>query len=341
MVARGAVTPRLSILLPYRDVEPTIDEAIASVLEEREVPLELIAIDDGSRDGSAARVAAWAARDPRVIAITGEGAGIARALCRGAERARGAVIGRMDGDDVSLPGRFPGQLDRLAQDDALAVVGGLVEAFPASAVQGGLERYLEWQNALRTAEEHARDLFVEAPLCHPSVCLRREALEAVGGFREVDGPEDYDLWLRLDAAGWGLAKIDAQVLRWRQREGRLTFTDPRYSLERFRAVKATYLAPRLRAIGARSLACWGAGPTGRRLARALEREGVRFSRFVDIDPRKIGRIARGAPIVDADAIDPARDFVVVAVGAAGARALVRADLERRGFIEGRDFLCAS
>ncbi len=366
--------PRLSVLLPYRDVEGTIDEAIASVLAEREMPLELIAIDDGSTDGSAALVGAWARRDARVVAIAGEGAGIARALGRGLEVARAPWIGRMDGDDVSLSGRFAAQLDALASDPTIAVVGGLVDAFPESAVQDGMRRYLEWQNGLLTAAEHARDLFVEAPLCHPSVCIRRDALEQVGGFRDLHWPEDYDLWMRLDAAGWGLAKIDTPVLRWRHREGRLTFSDERYSLERQRALKAAFLAPRIREIGGarigsptpapsahapgalpcgtsgastpaerggRSLACWGAGPSGRRLARALEREGVRFDRFVDIDPRKIGRIARGAPIVGMDAIDVARDFVVVAVGSAVARGLIRAELERRGFVERADFVCAS
>jgi hypothetical protein len=68
---------------------------------------------------------------------------------------------------------------------------------------------------------------------------------------------------------------------------------------------------------------------------------VRASLFVDIDPRKIGRTARGAPIVRADALDPSRHLCVVAVGARGARALVRAHLAARGWREGRDFIAAS
>lgn len=335
-------SPTVSILLPYRDVEATIDEAIASVLAERDVALELVAIDDASRDGSAARVRAWAARDPRVVMVRGEGRGIARALMRGLEVARAPWIARMDGDDVSLPGRLGAQIERLAREPRVAAIGGRVEVFPEGEAGDGMRRYVAWMNGLITPEAHARDLFVEAPLCHPSVCLRREALEAVGGWRDVDWPEDYDLWLRLDAAGWALAKVERDVLRWRVRAGRLTFSDPRYALERHRALKARFLAPRLaeRAAG-RALACWGAGPTGRRLARALEREGVRFARFVDIDPRKIGRTARGAPIVGTAAIDPGRELVVVAVGAAGARALIRSELEARGFVETCDFVCSA
>lgn len=334
--------PRLSVLLPYRDVASTLDEAIASVLAEREVPLELVAIDDGSRDGGAATVAAWAARDRRVVPVAGAGEGIARALARGLAAARGTFVARMDGDDVSLPGRFGAQLDALSRAPRVAAVGGRVRAFPDDAVQDGMRRYVAWMNALVTPGEHARDVFVEAPLCHPSVTMRRDALDRAGGYRDVDWPEDYDLWLRFDAAGWELAKVDQEVLCWRQRPGSLTFSDPRYSLERHRALKARFLAPRLGALArGRALACWGAGPTGRRLARALEQEGVRFDRFVDIDPRKIGRIARGVAIVAPEALDPAREIVVVAVGAAGARSLIRDALRGRGWVEGEDFVCAA
>jgi hypothetical protein len=170
--------------------------------------------------------------------------------------------------------------------------------------------------------------------------MRREALEAVHGYRAGDFPEDYDLWLRLVATGHRLAKIDRIGLRWRHREGRATFGDPRYATAKLRALKATHLAPRLLA-ERRALALWGAGPFGRRFARALEPFGVRFARFVDIDPKKIGRTARGAPITSHDDLEPDTSFVVFCVGSEGARGLVRTALARKGFAEGRDFVCAT
>jgi len=90
----------------------------------------------------------------------------------------------------------------------------------------------------------------------------------------------------------------------------------------------------------RPVAMWGAGPTGKRLARELERHGVRTARFIDIDPRKIGRVRRGVPVIDRRDVDR-EHVVVVAVGARGARDLVRADLLERGFVEGRDFIAAA
>ena len=226
----------------------------------------------------------------------------------------------------------------LGEDARLGAVGTRVE--PLGTCGEGMRRYVAWQNALVTAEDHARELFVESPLCHPSVALRRDALMSVGGWRDTPWPEDYDLWLRLDAAGWRLAKVPEVLLLWRQRPGRVTFTDPRCSPERIRDAKASLLAPRLARAG-RPVAVWGAGPTGRRLARALEAHGVRAGRFVDIDPRKVGRTARGVAIVAPDALRPGEDALVVAVGTRGAREIVRAHLVARGFVEGGDFVCAA
>jgi glycosyltransferase involved in cell wall biosynthesis len=332
--------PLVSVLLPYRNNAATIDEALRSVLAERDVELEVLAIDDGSTDGGPAIVAAIAAGDDRVIPCEAGGVGIARALALGATRARGAFVARMDGDDVSLPGRLAAEVALLERDASLGAVATQVEGFPEHALGEGMRLYIAWQNSLVTPADHARELFVEAPVCHPSVVLRREALERAGGFVDVRWAEDYDLWLRLDAAGFGLAKVPAVLFRWRHREGRATFTDGRYALPLFGEAKARYLAPKLLARG-RPITVWGAGKTGKRLARALEQHGVRARRFVDIDPRKIGSVARGAPIVAPEALARGEATVVCAVGARGARALIRAHLCERGFVEGDDFLFAA
>jgi hypothetical protein len=129
------------------------------------------------------------------------------------------------------------------------------------------------------------------------------------------------------------------LLRWRQHPRRATLVDPRYALARFDALKARYLAPRLRAMG-RPVAIWGAGKAGKRLARALEAEGVVAELFVDIDPRKVGSVARGQPIVVPADLPRGQYTVVTAVAARGAREIVRARLRGMGFVEGEDFVAA-
>jgi hypothetical protein len=248
----------------------------------------------------------------------------------------------MDSDDVTLPGRFAAERAELERDPGLGAVGVQVELFPAAGA--GMQRYVAWQNSLTTREEHAHAVFVEAPLCHPSTMIRRAALEAVGGFREVAWAVDYDLWLRLDAAGYGLSKVPSVLFRWRMRAESMTWTHPKNAPERFLEARAHFLARRLRGSG-RPFAVWGAGKTGKRLARALEAHALAPAAFVDIDPSKVGRTARGRAIVDgASAIEHATKgewLLVVAVGEAGARDVVRARLGCAGLAEGRAFVCAA
>lgn len=334
--------PAISVVLPYRDAADTIVEALESVLAQTEGDLEIVAVDDGSTDAGPALVARIASSDARVVLVRATcGTGITAALRDGLAAARGPLVARMDADDVARPERLALQRELLESDPRLGVVGAQVEGFSRDGPLGeGLLAYIAWQNALVTPEDHARDLFVEAPLCHPSTLLRREALDAVGGFRDVPWAEDYDLWLRLDAAGWRMAKVPRVLLAWRHHARRATFTSPAYGFDRLRAAKARFLAPRLRARDL-PLCVWGAGQTGRRFARALEAEGIRASLFIDIDPRKIGRTARGAPIRSPDALVRGAQHVLVAVGARGGRAIVRAKLGARGLVEGADFTCVA
>jgi hypothetical protein len=248
----------------------------------------------------------------------------------------------MDADDISLPGRLSAQRAQLLAHARLGALGARVEAFVEDGALGeGMRLYVAWQNALLTPADHQRELFVESPLCHPSVMLRRTALDAVGGYRESDGPEDYDLFLRLSSHGYDLAKLPRTFLRWRHRAGRATFRDPRYALHRMREVKVPHLAARLATAAKQRLVMWGAGQTGRRLARALAAHDAHIDLFIDIDPNKLGRTARGVPIASMDALDVGRDVVVAAVGARGARELIRPALAERGFREGYDFWFAA
>ncbi|MFT3921387.1 MAG: glycosyltransferase [Myxococcales bacterium] len=331
----------ISVVMPFRNASATIDAALSGLLGADEA-LEVLCIDDGSVDSGTDRVRAWGTRDPRVRLLRAEGRGLVAALQQGVAAARGGLLARMDSDDLSLPGRMARQREFLLQHPEVAVVGSRVEAFCDQGELGeGMERYVSWQNALLTAEDHRRELFVESPLCHPSTMLRRGALLAAGGYRELPLPEDYDLFLRLDQLGYALCKLPEVLLRWRHRPGRATFSDPRYSLDSMRTAKAPYLASRVARSEKPRRVLWGAGPTGKRMARSLEAHGLRFDLFIDVDPDKIGRTARGVPIAPMEALDAATDVVVAAVGARGARGLIRPYLCERGFREGYDFWFAA
>lgn len=340
-----ATVPAISVLMPCWNAAATVDEAIGSILGQTLADLELIAVDDGSVDGTRQRLEGWAGRDARVRPVARDHAGLVEALNAGVRTCRAPLIARMDADDRALPQRIEKQVAFLSRHPETAVVGSLVAGFPPESVQQGFRIYLEWLNSLVSPEDIAREIYVESPLAHPSVMIRRSWLDRVDGYQDNGWPEDYDLWLRLHLAGARFAKVDETLLLWREHPTRATRTDRRYSVENFLRAKAHYLA-----IGPladrRDVFVWGAGQMGRRLSKHLIRQGVSLAAFLDIDPAKIGRRKRGTPVVAADEL-PSRwaaaraPALLAVVGSRGARGLIRARLVEIGLEEGRDWWAAA
>ena len=339
------MAPAISVLLPLRDGEATIAEALQSVQQQTLQEIEIVVVDDGSQDRGPALVGEVAARDGRVRLLRQGPQGIVAALNAGLAATRAPLIARMDADDFSFPERFALQLKALQRRPQIAVMSSLVEGFGAEQENDGWLRYLHWLNGRVRERDIRRDLWVESPLAHPSVVMRREALMAVGGYRDFDGPEDYDLWLRMAQAGYRFGKVAKVLLRWRDHSARLTRTDGRYRAEAFMRTKVTHLlaGPLAQTLaGRRPLLVWGAGRDGGRFARELLAAGASVAAFVDIDSRKIGGQRHGCPVIAPGAIGAfARPVVVAAVGVSGARRLIRGRLTRLGLRECEDyFMCA-
>jgi glycosyltransferase involved in cell wall biosynthesis len=331
--------------MPCHNAGATVDEAVASMLSQTLADFELVAVDDGATDDTRVRLEAWSRRDERVRVLPQAHVGLVQALRIGLSACRAPLVARMDADDRSAPERLARQAEHLEAHPQVAVVGCLVRGFPASDVREGFRVYLEWLNGVATPEAIARELFVESPLAHPSVMMRREWLERVGGYQERGWPEDYDLWLRLHLAGALFDKVPQVLLDWREHPARATRTDPRYAVEKFLMAKAHYLAlgP---LVGRESLIIWGAGQMGRRLSKHLLRRGAPLRAFVDIDPAKVGRVRRGVPIVAPADLRQLwsslpRPVLLAAVGSRGARRLIREQLEAMGLVEGRDWWAAA
>jgi glycosyltransferase involved in cell wall biosynthesis len=334
--------PVVTVLLPARNAESTVARAVESLLAGTLRDIRVLAVDDGSTDGTRGVLQGLAARDSRVELLDGGGRGLVAALHLALSQATSPYVARMDADDESLPRRLEASVQALEADSHLAGVGTGVELFREDQpVSPSLQAYASWLNGLTTAESlfHAR--FIESPLCHPSVCLRREALVASGAWEDGDFPEDYALWLKLLHAGHGLRNLPEVLLRWRDSSKRLTRTDPRYDVRRFFWLKTRYLALGPLS-GGRPVSLWGAGPSGLRLTRFLGEHGIPVERFVEVHPRKVGTRIHGIPVVSGDALGPpGRELLLVCVGVRWAREELRADLTARGWVEGVDFLCVA
>jgi glycosyltransferase involved in cell wall biosynthesis len=334
---------RLSVLVPVRDAQDTLSECLGSLRSQTLTDHEVVVVDDGSSDTTPACLETWAREDPRLRVLRTSRLGLVPALNLALAEARAPLVARMDADDVAHPERLEKQARRLGEDARVDVLGCRVELVCETGVPpaGGMRAYVDWSNGLLGHEAMERDRFVESPLVHPSVAMRRQTLLDLGGWPDPDGPEDYELWLRCFEAGLRFEKLDQVLLRWRDRPGRLTRADPRYSPARFLATKVAALGRGPLASG-RPVVVWGAGDIGKAWARALKRAGHQVRAFVEVHPRRIGETIHGAPVIAVvDAAGLRGPLHLAAVGQRGARERIRVEAAHLGLVDGHDLLAVA
>ena len=335
--------PAVSVLLPFRDEQAVLNRALASLKRQTFESFEVLCLDDGSEDNSPDIVLKRAEMDYRFRYVRLPRCGIVPALNEGILRSSAPLIARMDADDVSHPRRLESQLRFLDVHLEIGVVGSLIRGFPLRRLGGGWAKYIDWLNGLVDREAIEREIFVESPLAHPSVVMRRDAVESAGGYSDVEGPEDYDLWLRCFLAGIGIAKVPEVLYYWCDRPERLSRTDDRYRTIRFWDTKARYLAEYLskkKDLAGRPLYIWGHRLAGR-LVKPLQKVGLHPIGFLNINTRRQGSTRRGLPIFPPEIIESTPGaFVISAVSNIGARDDIRKLCAGMGLSEGRDFIMA-
>lgn len=340
-----AAAPKISVLLPCYNAAETLEEALQSLVCQTMTDFEVVVVDDGSQDASLSVLQIWKQKDPRFRILSHPHKGIISTLNSGLQACQAPYVARMDTDDRSHPQRLASQFEFLETHPEVSVVGCLVAGFPPDQVRQGFSIYMNWLNSLVSDGEIRREIFVESPLAHPSVTFRKDVVLQAGGYQEHGWAEDYDLWLRLYLNEARFAKVPELLFEWREHPERLTRTDGRYSLENFLRAKAYYLV-RGPLRDRDGLILWGAGMMGRRLSKHLLRQGAPLEAFIDIDPRKIDRTRRGFPILAPEDLgnwwaDHNHPVLLSAVGARGARQLIRERLTAEGLIEGRDWWSAA
>jgi glycosyltransferase involved in cell wall biosynthesis len=209
--------PRVSIVLAAHDQAPWIGATIASVRAQTFGDWELVVVDDGSTDETAAVVAGAATGDARIRVVTGPRRERAAARNRGIAATTGPLLAFLDGDDLWLPEKLAHQVSAL-------------DAAPAAALCYTIARYVD---------DHDRPLAVRRPpkpvagaifpalmranlMILSSVVLRRSALDPTGlAFDErlpVLGCEDWDLWLRI-ARQSPVVVVPEELTRYRRHDG--------------------------------------------------------------------------------------------------------------------------
>ena len=205
----GDSQPCVSVLMPVYNGAEHVAKAIDSVLSQTLADFELVVVDDGSTDDTAAILASYA-HDPRVRVVRHHtNGGLVASLNDGLQACRAELVARLDADDIAMPNRLQRQKNVFDSNPAVVLCATAYARFlPSGEVlrngcppltHGGL----------------AMAMFTGNRLCHSTVMFRRSSVLAVGGYDAVWFPvEDVDLWIRLMETGQyvGVDSIEARYL---------------------------------------------------------------------------------------------------------------------------------
>lgn len=228
-------TPQVSVLMPVYNGSADLRKALDSVLSQTFSDFEVIAINDGSKDDSAALLNA--VDDHRVRVIHQDNMGLAATLNRGLSMARGSFIARQDQDDLSHPERLARQVSYLQSNPDCHLLGTAAEIWVGDEPT---------DRAHDHPTEHALlafDLLFNNPFVHSSVMMRRDAVLALGGYttdKDRQPPEDYELWSRLARHG-RVANLPERLVVYREVPQSMSRVGPNPFLDRLVTLSAENL----------------------------------------------------------------------------------------------------
>jgi glycosyltransferase involved in cell wall biosynthesis len=214
-------TPAFSVVVPAYNASRTIGATIGSILRQTRKDLELIVVDDGSSDGTPELVRELGSSDARLRLIEQPNAGTAGARNTGIAAARANLVSFLDNDDMWMPRYLE------AMDQALARVPeagfGYTDAWVLNDATGRIRKKPSLQHHPPIPDPASPDDLLSRFLTGlnfvmSSTTVRREVLEATTGFDErIRGADDFDLWIRIAARGYGAVRADGINLVQRDR----------------------------------------------------------------------------------------------------------------------------
>jgi glycosyltransferase involved in cell wall biosynthesis len=234
-------SPSFSVVMPAFNTASMIGGAIASVLRQTRGDLELLVVDDGSTDGTAEVVRSFA--DERIRLLPNgarKGPGAARNLA--ISEARAPYVSMLDSDDLWLPTyleRIGDAFDR-HPDAGLACCGHWTLEEPPGLLRRTPEREQRPKPVRLDGDELLRRLVQRNFFVNSTVTVRRSILLELGGCNsDLPAAVDFDLWLRIAAAGHGAVCVPEALAVYRVRRGSIQ-NEPRNELRAYEALRTVY-----------------------------------------------------------------------------------------------------
>jgi glycosyltransferase involved in cell wall biosynthesis len=207
--------PTVSAVVRVFNGESHVAEALDSILAQTRPPDEIVVVDDGSTDGTAAVLASYG---ERIRVVRQENRGHCAALDRAFGEARGDYVANCDVDDVWEPDKLERQVTTVVAHPQVDVAFGAARLFGARS--GRFHRSYSGSGVLEP-RRFLRELYRSDRICASSTLVRRRLFERLGSFGngEIGICEDYDYWLRAAGAGAVFFQDEATLVGYRVHAG--------------------------------------------------------------------------------------------------------------------------
>ena len=277
----------ISILMPVKNTAQYLIECLDSILIQTETAWELIAVDDGSTDGSFKILKDYANNDGRIKVFKNKGIGIIEALRLAYSKSSGNLLTRMDADDIMSIDKLSILKSNLLEKGRGHLALGLVSYFSEQALGEGFKKYEAWLNRLTSNGINFSEIYKECVIPSPCWMVFREDLDRCNAFEPNYYPEDYDLAFRFYLNGLQPIACKNVLHFWRDYPTRTSRTDVHYADNTFLKIKLRYFLL-LEYDTSKTLVVWGAGAKGKSVARKLLDKKIDFLWICD-NPKKIGK----------------------------------------------------
>ena len=285
----------ISILVPFKNTSLFLTECLESIFNQTYSNWELIIVDDNSTDNSLSIVRSYAENDSRIKLFKNKGSGIIDALQLAYSKSKGALITRMDSDDIMVPTKLEVLRNNLIKFGSGHVAVGQVKYFSETGISDGYDKYELWLNALTSTGSNYSEIYKECVIPSPCWMLYKTDLIACGAFEVDRYPEDYDLTFRFYEHRFKCIPCQETLHFWRDYPSRTSRTHEHYAQNYFLDIKLRYFL-KLNYEHDRPLTIWGAGFKGKTIAKKLIENEIEFHWICD-NPNKIGKSIYGQQLL--------------------------------------------
>lgn len=319
--------------MPVKNAGPYLKPCLDSIIKQTYTNWELIAVNDGSTDGSAQLLANYATKSQKIKFFNNTGQGIVDALSTAYDHSEGEWIHRMDADDLMPVNKL--QSMRHVAEPGKVVTGKVMYFCDEYELGQGFVKYAKWINALMDGGDFWRDVYRECNVPSAAWLLHRSDFDRIGGFHSSLMPEDYDLCFRMLQHQLEVIRLDVVLHYWRDSAARTSRHLTYYFPVAYVPLKVHYFLQLHRDVN-KTLILWGTGKKGKLIAKEFLLHNVGFT-WITSNINKVGKDIYGVKVELDNVMDLDNSQIAIAFSSPKDQQDTRKLLEKLGKVNNRDY----